>query len=206
LGATPVADALASVADDFAYFSIDEARAVRRPGIALGPALGEPAEYRELDLRPAVSSRAQLERFRDLRPLLNVDTGMQRFGCSAETVEDILTHDRVDEAFTHADTPRAAALLRELCGGRVPVIHAAASGLLGVPEAWLDAVRPGLALYRGAVRVTATLATVREVSAESGTAGSRCRGWASFWQATATGCGPRRCRSTGAGNAFSKPG
>ena len=40
--------------------------------------------------------------------------------------------------------------------------HAAGSALLGEPAAWLDAVRPGLALYDDAVRVTARLVDVRE--------------------------------------------
>ena len=47
-------------------------------------------------------------------------------------------------------------------------LHAAGTALLGIPEARLDAVRPGLALYRGAVRVSAPLA---EVHASAGPVG-----------------------------------
>ena len=171
LGAVRVADVLAGVADEFAYFSVEEARRVRRPGIVLGPASGEPTEYRELGLRPGVGDRAEAERCRGLRPLLNVDTGMQRFGCRAEEIEELLTLSGATEAFTHADGPGGAARLRALCAGRVERMHAAGSALLDEPAAWLDAVRPGLALYAGAVRVTARLAKVRETGGRIGYTG-----------------------------------
>jgi len=45
LGAPRIADALASVVTDFAYFAVSEAREVGRPGLVLGPPEGDPAEY-----------------------------------------------------------------------------------------------------------------------------------------------------------------
>jgi alanine racemase len=171
LGAVRVTEALTGVADDFGYFSIHEAREVGRPGIVFGPPDGEAADYEALKLRPAVSNREQAERYQKLRPLLNVDTGMQRFGCRPQEVDDLLAHCRIEEAFTHTDQPDGAAVLRAVCGGRVPVIHAANTGLLDYPDTWLDAVRPGLGLYEGAVRVTTTLAAVRDTSGPIGYTG-----------------------------------
>ncbi|MBU0638394.1 MAG: alanine racemase [Planctomycetes bacterium] len=170
-GAVAVADALASVADEFAYFSSHEARDVKRPGIVLGPPEGDPDQYRELSVRPAVATPAEAKRYGSLRPLLNVDSGMQRFGCNPTDVDDLLTSHRFAEAFTHTTEPRGAALLRKLCGGRVGVIHAANTALLDCPAAWLDAVRPGLGLYQGAVRVATRLAAVRETSGGIGYGG-----------------------------------
>src|SRR5262245_56578733 len=63
LGAARVADALAGAVDEFAYFSVPEAREVGRPGVVIGPPEGDPAEFRELRLRPVVGSIAYAERF-----------------------------------------------------------------------------------------------------------------------------------------------
>lgn len=175
LGAARVADAIASVSDDFAYFSIHEAREVARPGIVLGPPEGDPAHYRELELRPTVSNLADAERFRGLRVAVNVDTGMQRFGCPAGMLDQVLRRSGADEAFTHAGDPQSAERLRELCGARVGLLHAAASSLLDYPEARLDAVRPGIALYRGAARITTRLTLVRETKGRVGYSGFQCR-------------------------------
>ncbi len=171
LGAARVADALAGVADEFAYFSLDEARQVGRAGIVLGPPDGQPGDYRELHLRPAVGSLDEARRLSTTRPLLNVDSGMQRFGCRADEVNRVLAHQSFDEAFTHAETQGAVAVLVDLCRGRVGRLHAANTALLNCPSAVLDAVRPGVGLYTGAVRVSARLKAVHESSGKIGYTG-----------------------------------
>jgi alanine racemase len=45
---------------------------------------------------------------------------------------------------------------------------AAATSLLDEPRAWLDGVRPGLALYRGAVRVSTRLVEARDSHGPAG--------------------------------------
>ena len=162
LGAARVADVLAPVVDDFAYFTLDEARALGRPGLVMGPPDGEPREYRELQLRPSVSNRAEADAFAGLAVAINVDTGMQRFGCLPEEFDDLLARCSAEEAFTHAVDASSADLLRSLRRERALRMHAAATSLLDCPQAWLDAVRPGLALYQGAVRVSGRLLAVRE--------------------------------------------
>ena len=69
------------------------------------------------------------------------------------------------EAMTHATRPDQAEQLRRFAAVAHPrpaVLHAAGSALLDTPAAYFDVVRPGLALYAGAVRVTAPLLEVRE--------------------------------------------
>ena len=110
---------------------------------------------------------------RAANPVLSVDTGMQRFACPAENVADALAAGNCTEAFTHAIRADHTARLVELVGGRDRGIklHAAASGLLDDPACRLDAVRPGLALYRGAVRVSAPLIETRASRGPAGYTG-----------------------------------
>lgn len=171
LGAPQVADALAGVADEFAYFSLDEARVVARPGLALGPPLGDPDAYRALRVRPAISTLADAERFRGIPVAIKVDTSGQRFGCPPDELDALSARCTVHDYFTHATTVEAARRLRETCGHRGRPIHAALSCLLDCPEAWLNAVRPGLALYQGAVRVTTRLSAVHTLTGPVGYTG-----------------------------------
>jgi alanine racemase len=164
LGAAQVAGALSGAVHEFAYFSIHEAREVGRPGIVLGPPEGDAAQYHELNLRPAVATRADAERFAGIPVAVKLDTGMQRFGCRPEDLADLLARCQAQDVFTHAVGLPSTRLLREVCRGRSQWLHAASTSLLGNPEAWLDGVRPGLALYRGAVRVSTRLHSVRHTT------------------------------------------
>lgn len=171
LGAARIADALAAIADDFAYFSVAEAREVGRPGLVIGPFEGAVAELRELRLRPTLMSDSDGERFRGLPAAISLDSGMQRFGCSAEVAERLVARGAITEIYTHA---RDAAAVAAFVSAARPLglrLHAAASALLEQPSAWLDGVRPGVALYRGAARVTTRLACVRETRGPIGYSG-----------------------------------
>ena len=171
LGAEQVADTLADVADEFAYFYIDEARAIRRPGLVLGPPEGDPDEFRALKVRPAVSTIDAAEKFKDMPVAISVDVRMQRFGCPIDQIDLLAQRCNVSEYFCHAVQVESAMRLRAACGARGKPIHAAATDLLDHPEARLDAVRPGLALYRGAVRVRTRLHTVRPTAGPVGYGG-----------------------------------
>ncbi len=164
LGAVQVAGVLAGVVHEFAYFSIHEAREVARPGIVLGPPEGDAAQHRELHLRPAIANRADAERFAGVPVAVKLDTGMQRFGCRADHLDDLLKHCDAQDIFTHAVALPSAKMLRDVCRGKSQWLHAGSTSLLSHPEAWLDGVRPGLALYRGAVRVTTRLHSVRHTT------------------------------------------
>jgi alanine racemase len=149
-------------------FSLQEAADVRRsdttdkPILALGPPTTlDPVEYQRYQARPAVSTLAQAEALRSADPILCVDTGMQRFSCPAEDIGAIVRSGACREAFTHATKIEHVRTLKKLMGGSGFKLQAAASSLLNEPEAWLDGVRPGLALYREAVKVWAPLVEVR---------------------------------------------
>jgi alanine racemase len=177
LGVARVADALADVVDEFCVFSLDEAaeadlKRTGKPILALSPPQTlDPAEYLRHGVRPAVVSAEQAAALRPARCVLSVDTGMQRFACPADEVERALRAGDCKEAFTHAARAEAARRLVELVGGRGLRLHAAGTALLGEPAAHLDAVRPGLALYRGAARVSARLVEARDASGPVGYTG-----------------------------------
>lgn len=169
LGAERVADALAGIADEFAYFSLAEATELGRPGLVIGPPEGDPSQFRELGLRAAVSTREQVRAFAGGAVAVQVDTGMQRFGCPPEEARELLRLSGCGEAFTHARDLDAVGRLRSTCDGAR--MHAAASAMLDLPAARLDAVRPGVALYRGALRVSTRLVLVRATQGPVGYTG-----------------------------------
>lgn len=171
LGAPRIADALAGIVDEFAYFSAIEARELGRPGLVLGPCDEDAATYRELRLRPAIATLADAERMGDLPVAIKVDTGMQRFGCPPDQLAELAAHCNVQDFFSHAVTQSACARLQAACADFDKPLHAAATALLDDPDAWLDAVRPGLALYRGATRVSTRLRIVRETHGPVGYTG-----------------------------------
>ena len=168
-----LADALASVVSEFAYFAVSEAREVGRPGLILGPPEGDPAEYRELNLRPAVANRVAAQKFAAMHVAVKVDTGMQRSGCPPDDLDDLVARCEVEDFFSHAVTLEAIQRFAAACARHGRPLHAAATCLLDYPEAWFDAVRPGLALYRGAVQVTARLQSIRETASPVGYTGFR---------------------------------
>ncbi|MDB5320298.1 MAG: Alanine racemase [Phycisphaerales bacterium] len=182
LGAGRVAAALAGVdgVAGFCVFALEEAEAVGlweltgKPAIALGPpSTLDVGRWLAAHVRPAVSTVAQALALAGASPVLCVDTGMQRFACAAADVGAVMEAGGIDEAFTHATRVEHVRRLREATAGRTVRLHAAATGLLEEPEARLDAVRPGLALYRGAVRTSARLADVRRSAGAIGYGGWR---------------------------------
>ncbi len=178
LGARRVAKAIGDIVSGFCVFSLNEAKAAslwkaaNKPILVLGPTTdAEPDELAEAHVRPAVWTVPEADRLRSARPVLCVDTGMRRFACPVENVEAVLKAGGIDEAFTHATKPEHAKMLAAELGGRGLRLHAAASALLDEPEASLDAVRPGMALYRGAVRVATRLVEVRNGGCPAGYSG-----------------------------------
>lgn len=178
LGAARVAGAVGDLVAGFCVFSLAEALAAdlwqiaRKPILAFGPSddvgVGELAAAH---VRPSVWTAEQARRLREASPVLCVDTGMQRFACPADQVESTLQAGGCREAFTHAIKIEQVRALTDAVGQRGLKLHAAASGLLDEPRARLDAVRPGIALYRGGVRVAARLIEVRDSGRPAGYGG-----------------------------------
>jgi alanine racemase len=178
LGAERIASALADGVDQFAVFDPEEALAIdlwNRTGkaaLAIGPPLwGDPEAYRSQHVHPSVFTVAQARQLKSARPVLCVDTGQQRFACPIDQVGQVLREGRIEEAFTHASRMDQVDLLKQTVEGKVSRLHAAGSSLLNHPAAHLDAVRPGLALYRGAVRVSARLVETRRGVGAAGYSG-----------------------------------
>ena len=171
LGAAAVAAAVADGVDGWYVFRADEATGadLRRFGldaIALlppgDPSLDVAEFYRDHRIRPAVWEVERAAKLKDAAPVLSVDCGMRRLACPPDRIDAVLdaAGGAIDEAMTHASRPEQARRLVDLLGGRGLRLHAAGSNLLADPSCHLDAVRPGLALYRGALRVTAPLVEV----------------------------------------------
>jgi alanine racemase len=178
LGAQPVAKAIADLVAGFCVFSLEEARRASlwettgKPVMTLGPATHiQPDEFIAARVRPAVWTADEARRLRPAKPLLCVDTGMRRFACPRNQIDSVIAAGAIDEAFTHAIRLPQAQDLASLLAGRGLRLHAAASALLDQPLAYLDAVRPGIALYRGAVRVSTPIVELHEGRSPAGYTG-----------------------------------
>ena len=175
VGARRVAEAIGDLVLGFCVFSVEEARAgslwevAKKPSMSLGPAIGVGvAELAAAPVRPAVWTAEEARRLQEARPVLCVDTGMRRFACPPREIDAVIAAGGIEEAFTHATRIEHVRLLVSLVGGRGLRLHAAASALLNEPEAYLNAVRPGMALYRGAVRVSTRLVELHDGGVPAG--------------------------------------
>ena len=179
LGIQNVVPAIKDIVAGFCVFSLAEAVADSlwklggKPIIAIGPPeSSNAADYLSQHVRPAVSDAVQSRpEPRAANPILSVDTGMQRFACPAENVEAALIAGDIRAAFTHAVNPQQVDRFLEILGNRKLLRHAAGSALLNDPPAWLDAVRPGLALYTGAVNISVPLIETRDTHPPAGYSG-----------------------------------
>lgn len=177
LGSREVVQALRDVVDSFYCFSFDEAveanvRGTGKTSIVLlhDESIGVD-DLRAHHIRPAIWDVERAARLRAARPVLVVDTGQQRFACPREQIDEVIRAGEIDEAFTHATRVEHARMLKDWCAGTNLRLHAAASSLLNEPDARLDAVRPGLALYRDAARVTTRLLEARDTRGPTGYGG-----------------------------------
>jgi alanine racemase len=186
LGAARVAPAIRDVVDGYYVFDAAEAVQYRlfaetgRRTIALLGASNDPQDYRSHRIHPAVWTAERAAALKAARPVLCVDTGQQRFACppEPELLEQVLKAGECLEAMTHASTPqqlerfiKVMRPFKQRAGAAMLALHAAGTSLLDDRAARLDAVRPGLALYRGAARVSARLAEVRDSSGPAGYTG-----------------------------------
>ncbi len=171
LGARRVVQALAECVEGFCTFSLAEAidadihRLAGRPTLTIGPPdTLDISQWTGPSVYPAVSTIEQAEMLRSARCEVCVDTGMSRFTCPPQDFHAICEAGTAFGAFTHATRIEHVERFLTLTAGATRRLarHAAGSSLLHEPRAWLDRVRPGLALYTGAVAITATLAEVHE--------------------------------------------
>lgn len=204
LGIQQISDAIAREVDGFCVFRLDEAvqadLAARtgKPVITLGPPQPHRLnDYLAHQVRPAVATVEDARALRAARPILCVDTGMQRFAAPPDQIDAIVQAGEIDEAFTHATTREHVERFVQLTDGHDLKRHAAATALLDQPAARLDAVRPGLALYDGAVRVAAPLVDVRESCGPVGYTGFSVRRHGVILMGYSHGLRPGPCRVNG---------
>lgn len=175
LGMLAVCDCVSDLASAFCVFQLEEAahqnlaaRTGRRV-LALGPPSShDPEVYLTHRVTPSVANPESARLLRKARPALCVDTGMQRFSCPMEQIERALRAGECTEIFAHGTRKEHAERVAEIAHGRDAFRHVAASALLSEPASHLDAVRPGLAMYEGAVEATIPL---HEVHRSIGPAG-----------------------------------
>jgi alanine racemase len=180
LGAIRVAEAIGDLVQGFYVFDVTEAVAGRfwdiakRRTITLNSDLDDPQDYLSRHIQPVVWSVNRAAELRETNPILSVDTGQQRFACPIAETETVRAAGDCREAMTHAINQQQVDRLLEAAAdwnSDDVFLHAAGSALLNEPAARLNAVRPGLALYRGAVRVTARLIDVRDSTGPAGYTG-----------------------------------
>lgn len=178
LGIEPVTRTIADLVESWCVFSLAEAAGAKlaertdKSSLMLGPGGGEDVgDYVAQRVRPAVWDIERATKYQAADPVLSVDTGMQRFACPIEQIEAVIRAGSCKEAFTHATTVERARKLAELLRGRGFKLHAAGTSLLEEPDARLDAVRPGLAMYRGAARVCTRLVEARDARGPAGYSG-----------------------------------
>jgi alanine racemase len=180
LGAGAVAEVIGDLVEAFYVFDAAEAVAANlwditgKRTIALNSDWNDPAEFLARHIQPVVWTEPRAATLRRAKPALSIDTGQQRFAVDPSQAAAVRSAGDCREVMTHATRlPQVNALLeviREWDRSGL-FVHAAGSALLDQPSAWLDAVRPGLALYRGAVRVTASLIDVRDSNGPAGYTG-----------------------------------
>jgi alanine racemase len=177
VGAVAVARAIAHLVEGFYVLHAAEAVAANlketgKRTIAMLAPSNEAGDYLSAGIQPVVWSVERASALRKARPVLSVDTGQQRFACPADQVEEVLATGACGEAITHAANLAQVELFRRIVGGNQNLIlHAAGSSLLDEPAARLSAVRPGLAMYRDSVRVSARLVEAKDANGPVGYSG-----------------------------------
>jgi alanine racemase len=178
LGMPEVVEAIGDLVAGWCVFSVEEAKSVsacdrqKRGILVLSPSTrADPHELAAARIHPAVWSPTEANRLRIAKPVLSVDTGMQRFACPPDQIDATIAAGEITEAFTHATGADDVRKLVSLVGNRGLRLHAAASALLDQPDLRLDAVRPGMALYRGAARISTRLLDIHNGHGPAGYTG-----------------------------------
>lgn len=176
-GVIPITKALQGIADIFAVATVEEGVELRQsrvqePILVLFSSLPEQAfQVVEHGLVPTISNWEFANRLNALtsdtiKVHVNINTGMNRSGVhwteaarflnrlktlDQLTVEGLFTHlataDETDKSHVFVQLKRFASVLEEIPNGGKLVHAANSAATLAIPEAYFDAVRPGLSLY-----------------------------------------------------------
>ena len=176
-GVVPVAKALRGIADMFAVATVEEGvklreSNVREPILVLFSSLPEDApQIVEHRLVPTLSdwdfaNRLNAVASNPINVHVNINTGMNRYGVhwteavqflnrlktlDRLIVEGVFTHlataDATDKSYVSVQIERFTSVLEKIRKGDRWVHAANSAAVLAIPEAYFDAVRPGLSLY-----------------------------------------------------------
>ena len=176
-GVVPVTKALQGIADMFAVATVEEGVKlrqfrVREPILVLFSSLpNQASRIIEHRLVPTISDWEFANRLNTLASdtiniHVNINTGMNRSGVrwteavqflnrlktlDRLTVEGLFTHlataDETDKSYVFVQLKRFASVLEKIPNGGKLVHAANSAATLAIPEAYFDAVRPGLSLY-----------------------------------------------------------
>src|SRR3954463_13069992 len=104
LGIDRVTDAISDLVESWCVFSLPEAaeaglwQKTGKPSLVLGPSDHEDvADFLSQRARPAVWDVSRATSLRKARPVLSVDTGMQRFACPREMIDAVLAAGKCDD-------------------------------------------------------------------------------------------------------------
>jgi alanine racemase len=206
LGAIEVAQSIGDLVDCFYVFDSAEAVEARlwdiahRRTISLHSDWNDPQELLARHIQPVVWSVDRAIALREAMPVLSIDTGQQRFSCPANQAVAVRDAGNCVEVMTHAVTlPQVDRFLEAIADWDQSklFLHAAGSALLDQPRARLNAVRPGLALYRGAVRASAHLVEARDSTGPAGYTGFQVRRFGVILAGYSNGLRPGPCRVNG---------
>jgi alanine racemase len=210
LGARRVAEAIGDVVGGFYVFDAAEVVAAklrdvtdRRVLCLLGDS--EDAEdYLSRNIQPVVWTVDRAVKLKRARPIVSLDTGQQRFGCAADELRSVLEAGDCREIMTHASNLDQVRIFRRIVETELSEaerdglrLHAAGSALLNKKEAWLNGVRPGLALYRDAVRVSTPLVEVKDSVGRAGYTGFSVPRFGVILAGYSQGLGPGLCMMNG---------
>jgi alanine racemase len=177
VGAVAVAAAVKDLVEGFYVLHAAEAvdaklKETGKRTIAMLAPSEDAKDYLEQNVQPVVWSAQRAEMLAKAKPVLSVDTGQQRFAADVDEAEKILAGEACGEAITHATNLKQVELFRRIVDGHENLfLHAAGSSLLNEPAARLSAVRPGLAIYRDAVRVSSRLVEAKDSNGPAGYSG-----------------------------------
>jgi alanine racemase len=206
LGARRVAEAIADVVGGFYFFDAAEVfdaklrEVTDRRALCLLGTSQDAGDYLSAKIQPVVWTADRAAKLKRANPIVSLDTGQQRFACEADKLLKVMEAGDCREVMTHASDLDQVRRFRETIETKLSTtqrkglrLHVAGSALLNHKEAWFDAVRPGLALYRDAVRVATPLVEVRDSAGPAGYSGFSARRFGVILAGYSQGLAPGDC-------------
>jgi alanine racemase len=210
LGARRVAEAIGDIVGGFYFFDAAEVFEAKlwevtdRRALCLLGTSEDAGDYLSVRIQPVVWTADRAAKLKRANPIVSLDTGQQRFACGADELLEVMEAGDCREVMTHASDLDQVRRFRETIETKLSTaqrkglrLHAAGSALLNDRDAWFDAVRPGLALYRDAVRVSTMLVEAKDSVGPAGYTGFSVPRFGVILAGYLQGLGPGLCMVNG---------